>query len=230
MRARSVVIASGARYRRPAIADLARFEGRGVWYWASPIEAKLCAGQEVIAGRRRQLGRPGGGLPVRRRAKVRMMVRGDGLADSMSRYLIDRIAARRQFELMTHTEIVGLDGPGRPGWSGSACATRATGAETEPDIRMSSCSSAPIRPPAGSTAAASKSTRPASSSPARRDAASPLETSVPGVFAVGDVRSGSVKRVGAAIGEGAQVVAALHGYLRRRAHHHRLRRGRRHGR
>ena len=90
-----------------------RFEGRGVWYWASPIEARLCAGEEVVL--------VGGGNSAGQAAvflsghasKVRMMVRGAGLADSMSRYLIERIAATSNIELMTKTEIVALDGAGR---------------------------------------------------------------------------------------------------------------------
>ena len=81
--------------------NLAAFEGRGVWYWASPIEASSARGEEVIAGRRRQLGGPGRGVPAAHARKVRMMVRGPGLAASMSRYLIDRIAATPNIELMT---------------------------------------------------------------------------------------------------------------------------------
>ncbi|HEY0220507.1 MAG TPA: FAD-dependent oxidoreductase, partial [Afipia sp.] len=108
--ARSVVIASGARYRRPDIDKLEKFEGHGVWYWASPIEAKLCAEQEVVL--------VGGGNSAGQAAvflsahanRVRMMIRGDGLAASMSRYLIDRIAATPNIELMTQTEIFALDG------------------------------------------------------------------------------------------------------------------------
>ena len=110
LRARSVVIASGARYRRPEIENLADFEGRGVWYWASPIEAKLCAEQDVVL--------VGGGNSAGQAAvflsghasKVHMVIRGGGLGASMSRYLIERIEAAPNIELMFNTEVVGLEG------------------------------------------------------------------------------------------------------------------------
>jgi thioredoxin reductase (NADPH) len=212
--AKTVVVATGARYRRPKLADLARFEGRGIWYWASPIEARLCAGEEIIL--------VGGGNPAGQAAvflsghaaKVRMMVRAAGLAESMSRYLIDRIAAAPNIELMTQTEIVALHGPPSGALERVRWRDRASGAETEAPIRnvflfvgadpatgwLDGCG---VLVDKGGfiVTGADKSTSFA------------LESSVPGVFAVGDVRSGSVKRVGAAIGEGAQVVQALHGFL-----------------
>src|SRR2546427_12315075 len=90
---RAVVIATGARYRRPDCADLKALEGRGVWYWASPIEAKTCAGQEVaLVGGGNSAGQAAGFL-ARHAVKVWMLVRGPGLAARMSRYLVDRIAA-----------------------------------------------------------------------------------------------------------------------------------------
>ncbi len=126
--ARTVVVASGAHYRRPPIANLQEFEGRGIWYWASPIEAKLCAGEEVIlVGGGNSAGQAAVFLSAQA-AKVRIMVRGRGLADSMSRYLIDRIAATPNIELMTETEIVALEGTPEaglrtraPGQSGLRC-------------------------------------------------------------------------------------------------------------
>src|SRR6476660_7085330 len=110
LRARSIVVASGARYRRPEIENLAAFEGRGVWYWASPIEAKLCAGQDVVL--------VGGGNSAGQAAvflsghvsKVYMIIRGGGLGASMSRYLIERIEATPNIELIFNAEVVGLDG------------------------------------------------------------------------------------------------------------------------
>ena len=87
------MVASGARYRHPAIADIARFEGRGIWYWASQIEARLCAGEEVILVGGGNSAGQGAVFLSGHASKVRMMVRGPGLAESMSRYLIDRIAA-----------------------------------------------------------------------------------------------------------------------------------------
>ncbi len=218
LRARAIVIASGARYRRPAIENLAAFEGRGVWYWASPIEARLCAGTEVIL--------VGGGNSAGQAAvflaghasKVLMMVRGPGLEMSMSRYLIERIEATANIELMTHTEIVGLDGStsglGRVRWH-----NRGSGEETSRAIRnvflfvgadpatewLDGCGVVVDK----NGFVVTGITQPDGNG----RTASALESSVPGVFAVGDVRSGSVKRVGAAIGEGAQVVQALHRFL-----------------
>jgi thioredoxin reductase (NADPH) len=215
--ARTVVIASGARYRRPACSNLASFEGRGVWYWASPIEARLCAGEEVIlVGGGNSAGQAAVFLSGHA-AKVRMMVRAKGLAESMSRYLIDRIAAAPNIELMTETEIVGLHGSAE-GIERVRWRNRGTGVETE----------APIRnvflfigadPAAGWLEGCGVEVDKAgfviTGGPivADRPLPAPLQTSVPGVYAVGDVRSGSVKRVGAAIGEGAQVVHAVHGFL-----------------
>ena len=110
MQARTVVVASGARYRRPAIANLSDFDGAGVSYWASPIEAKLCEGEEValIGG-----GNSAGQAVVFLAPKVKrlhLIVRGKGLEASMSRYLIDRIKALPNVELHTGTEVVALDG------------------------------------------------------------------------------------------------------------------------
>ena len=217
IQARSVVVASGARYRRPAIADLARFEGRGVWYWASPIEARLCAGEEIIlVGGGNSAGQAAVFLSGHA-ARVRMMVRAGGLAESMSRYLIDRIEAAPNIELMTRTEIVALAGRAHAQvWSACAGAITRAAPRRKRRSATSFSSSAPIRRRAGSRVAASRSTRPGFvDHRRRRGPRSPLETSIPGVFAVGDVRSGSVKRVGGAIGEGAQVVQA-HPRLSRR--------------
>ena len=171
MRARSVVVASGARYRRPDIENLASFEGRGVWYWASPIEARLCAEQEVaLVGGGNSAGQAAVFLSGHAR-KVYMVIRGGGLGASMSRYLIERIEATPNIELLFNTEIVGLDG--------SEEGTLAAGALAQPPRRRArppsisatcSCSSAPIPPPTGSTAAASWSIAAALSSPARNAA------------------------------------------------------------
>jgi thioredoxin reductase (NADPH) len=111
--ARTIVVASGVRYRRPDIPRLAEFEGRGVWYWASPIEARFCAGSEVaLVGGGNSAGQAAVYLSGHA-SKVRMMVRGPSLAASMSRYLIDRIAATPNIELMTGTRICGLEGEDR---------------------------------------------------------------------------------------------------------------------
>jgi thioredoxin reductase (NADPH) len=217
VRAKTIVIASGARYRRPAIPGLAEFEGRGVWYWASPIEAKLCADTEVIL--------VGGGNSAGQAAVylsghaslVRMMVRGPNLADSMSRYLIDRIAAAPNITLMTETEIIALDGTPNAGLQNVRWRNRRTQAEDSGAISnvflfvgadpatgwLENCGVDVDK--AGFVLTGDQI--------ARTAPAGALETSVRGVFAVGDVRSGSVKRVGGAIGEGAQVVPMLHAAL-----------------
>src|SRR3982074_734906 len=100
LRARSIVVASGARYRRPEIENLDRFEGRGVWYWASPVEARLCAEQEIVlVGGGNSAGQAAVFLSGHAR-KVYLVIRGGGLGASMSRYLIDRIEAAPHIELM----------------------------------------------------------------------------------------------------------------------------------
>ncbi len=219
LKARTVVVASGARYRRPAIPDIARFEGRGVWYWASPIEARLCAGEEVaLVGGGNSAGQAAVFLSAHV-SKVRMMVRGSGLAESMSRYLIDRIAATPNIELMTETEIVALSGPPDGGVEKVRWRNRRSGVETEAPIRnvflfigadpatewLQGCGVTLDK--SGFVTTGSRTGDGAGAS------TSQLESSVAGVFAVGDVRFGSVKRVGGAIGEGAQVVAAIHTFL-----------------
>jgi thioredoxin reductase (NADPH) len=220
VRSRAVVIATGARYRRPAIANLADYEGRGVWYWASPIEARLCAGEEVfLVGGGNSAGQAAVFLAAHA-AKVRMMVRATGLAASMSRYLIDRIAATPNIELLTESEITALEGRPDSGLQTVHWRNRKSGAEAISAVRnvflfvgadpatdwLAGCGVEVDK--AGFVITGAKPCEVAA-----QGLAGALESSVPGVFAVGDVRSGSVKRVGSAIGEGAQVVAALHGFL-----------------
>jgi thioredoxin reductase (NADPH) len=208
----SVVIASGARYRRPECKNLAAMEGRGVWYWASPIEAKMCAGQEVVlVGGGNSAGQAAVFLSAHA-AKVWMLVRGLGLAASMSKYLIDRIAATPNIELLTGTEIAGLTGSPESGLESVTWRNRdSSKTETRP-IRhvflflgadpstewLESCDVAVDGKGFVTTG---------------QDLRLPLQTSVPGVFAIGDVRAGSVKRVGGAIGEGAAVVSQIHAFL-----------------
>jgi len=219
VRARAIVVGSGARYRRPEIERLKDFEGRGVWYWASPIEARLCAGQDVaLVGGGNSAGQAAVFLSGHAR-KVFMVVRGGGLAASMSRYLIERIEATPNIELMFNTEVVALEGGTEAGLERIIWRSRLSGEDSVAEIRnlflfvgadpatgwLDGCGVTLDRAGFVVTGAQSEQN-------AGRQVA-PLETSVPGVFAVGDVRSGSVKRVGGAIGEGAQVVAALHGFL-----------------
>jgi thioredoxin reductase (NADPH) len=210
VRARAIVIASGARYRRPAIANLSAFEGRGVHYWASPIEAALCAGQEVIL--------IGGGNSAGQAAvflskyvaKVHMMVRGTALAASMSKYLVDRIGATANIEVMTQTEIVALDGTTESGLERVHWRAQSRDEITAPIRHVFSFVGAE---PATGWLAGCGVALDQNGFVITGAHGTLLGSSVPGVYAVGDVRAGSTKRVGSAIGEGAQVVAALHVYL-----------------
>jgi thioredoxin reductase (NADPH) len=127
VRAKTVVIASGARYRRPPIPNLAEFEGAGVSYWASPVEAKLCAGEEValVGG-----GNSAGQAVVFLGPKVKhlhLVVRGEGLEASMSQYLIERIKALPNVTLHTRTEVVGLEGEEGRGLTGATFRDRGDG-------------------------------------------------------------------------------------------------------
>ena len=216
IQARTVVVASGARYRHPTIADIARFEGRGVWYWASQIEARLCAGEEVVLVGGGNSAGQGAVFLSAHASRVRMMVRGPGLAESMSRYLIDRIAATPNIELMTETEIVALGGPPGGGLESVRWRDHRAGRETEAPVRnvFLFVGADPATEWLEGCVALDKAGFVMTGvGAADGGALSPLESSVPGVFAVGDARSGSVKRVGGAIGEGAAVVAAIHKFL-----------------
>ena len=221
VRARTVVVASGARYRRPPIPNLSIFEGAGISYWASPVEAKLCEGEEValIGG-----GNSAGQAAVYLAPKVKqlhLVVRGEGLEVSMSRYLIDRIRALPNVELHTKTEIVGLEGNQATGLTGAVFRDRTTGATHTCPLRhlflfigadpnaswLDDCVAVDEKGFVVTGAAF------AQGNGAIGRAALPLETNRPGVFAIGDVRAGSTKRVAAAVGEGAAVVAQIHSAL-----------------
>jgi thioredoxin reductase (NADPH) len=206
--ARSVVVASGARYRRLTVENLATFEAASVHYWASASEGKLVTGQEValIGG-----GNSAGQATVylaSYAAKVWLLVRGADLGASMSRYLVDRITGLANVEILTKTRITGVEGH-----NGMLEAVRWRQAGST-DVQR------PIRHLFLFTGA-DPNTDWLGGSGIALDAkgfvltgnGQPLETSVRGVFAIGDVRSGSVKRVAASVGEGAQVVATLHDFL-----------------
>jgi thioredoxin reductase (NADPH) len=211
VRARTVVVASGARYRRPDIADIETLEGAGVSYWASAVEAKLCEGEEValVGG-----GNSAGQAVVFLAPKVKrlhLVVRGPGLEASMSRYLIDRIAGLPNVELHTHAEIVALDGDRTEGLVAITSRDRRTGeAKIHPLRHLFLFIGAD--PNAGwlqgCVETDDKGFVVTGVGPRL-----PLETAMPGVFAIGDVRAGSTKRVAAAVGEGAAVVAQIHSYL-----------------
>jgi thioredoxin reductase (NADPH) len=214
--ARTVIVASGARYRRPTIANLADFDNNGISYWASPIEARLCEGEEValIGG-----GNSAGQAVVFLAPKVKRLhlsVRR-GLAATMSRYLIDRIEALPNVTLYIGSEVVALGGDAA-GLTSATFRDLASGAETTYRLRhlfLFIGADPNAEWLAGCVATDDKGfvvTGGTFESDAGR-APLPLETSVPGVFAIGDVRAGSTKRVGAAIGEGAAVVAQIHQVL-----------------
>jgi thioredoxin reductase (NADPH) len=211
VRARTVVIASGARYRRLDVDNLAAFEGSSVHYWVSPLEAQLCAGAEVaLVGAGNSAGQAAVYL-ADRAAKVRMVVRGPSLQASMSDYLVERIAATPHIEVLPDTSVTALDGTAGI-LEAIRCRSRRSGEErvcavrhlflfigAEPNTAWLTGSGIALDDK-GFVCTGNRSR-------------SSLETSLPGVFAIGDARSGSVKRVAAAVGEGAQVVAALHAFL-----------------
>jgi thioredoxin reductase (NADPH) len=224
LRSRTVVLATGASYRQPHVARLDEFIGRGVWYWASPVEARLCVREDVVLiGGGNSAGQAAVFLSAFA-ARVWMLVRGDGLAATMSRYLIDRIAATPNITLLSRTELTTLHGERDHGLTGVTWRNNRTGALEEHAVRnvflfigadpatgwLGDCGVA--RDAAGYVLTGSGETTVAG-------AAASFASSVPGVFAIGDVRAGSVKRVGAAIGEGAMVVAQIHAYLAAHAGH-----------
>jgi len=224
VQARTVIVATGAHYRKPALDNLSQFEGAGVYYSATFMEAQLCGGEDVIV--------VGGGNSAGQAAvflaqtagRVHMLVRSGGLADTMSRYLIRRIEETPAIELRTATEIVGLEGEAHlervrwrdnrsgdttshavrhvflmlgavpnTGWLAGCLALDPSGfIKTGPDLSTDDLSSA--RWPLARTPHL-------------------LETSLPGVFAVGDVRGGNIKRVASAVGEGSIAVAFVHQVL-----------------
>lgn len=216
--ARSMVIATGARYRKPSLPDLEKFEGRGIYYNASFMEATLCAQQEVVIN--------GGGNSAGQAAvflaqhvkHVHVVVRGAGLAASMSNYLIQRIDAAHNITLHTHTEIVGLFGDSNlerihlqkkdePIQELSICHVFLfLGAEPN-TAWLGSCVRLDENGFVLTGCAAQDKDWPLGRAPYF------LETSWPGIFAVGDVRSGSVKRVAAAVGEGSAAIQTLHAFL-----------------
>ena len=221
LRSRTVVIASGARYRRPTVPRLAEFEGRGVFYWASAIEAKMCVAAEVaLVGGGNSAGQAAVFL-AQHAVKVILLVRGASLDASMSRYLIDRIEATPNIELRAHTELTQLHGDAESGLTAVTWRDNRSGADekrpikhvflfvgADPETRwLEGCGVGFDSHGFVLTGQAMEQNAHAENAPA------PLESTVPGVFAVGDVRSGSVKRVGGAIGEGAAAVAMIHQYL-----------------
>nr|WP_315254595.1 FAD-dependent oxidoreductase [uncultured Duganella sp.] len=223
LQGRSVVLSCGARYRRPALSNLKQFEGKGVYYWASPLEAGLCGSQEVIlVGGGNSAGQAAVYLSGHA-AKVHILIRKGSLTSTMSSYLIERIAATPNIELHVESEIVALEGCDEEGLQQVRVRDNRSGVEKDYDICrvflfigadpntgwLSDCGVAVDDKgfiltghdvPGG-----------------HLNERAGLETSVPGVFAIGDVRARSTKRVAAAVGEGAAVVAQIHSFLASRA-------------
>jgi thioredoxin reductase (NADPH) len=207
------VIASGASYRRPDIPNLAEFEGNGVSYWASPIEARMCAGEEIalIGG-----GNSAGQAVVFLASQVKrlhLIVRRD-LGETMSRYLVDRIAALPNVEIHVGAEITALEGDRTSGVTGATFRKQSDGTSCSLQLRHvflfigADPNAAWLR---GCTATDDKGFVITGSGPRS------LETELPGLFAIGDVRAGSTKRVAAAVGEGAAVVAQIHALIAERS-------------
>ena len=223
--ARTIVIATGASYRKLAVQDLARFEGAGVYYAATAMEAQLCRGEDVIV--------VGGGNSAGQAAvflaqsvrRVHMLVRAAGLAETMSRYLIRRIEQSPSIELRTRTEIVALEGGNRleaVRWRDNqtmAVERRAVGhvfvmTGAEPATRwLADCVALDDKGFVKTGTDLSRDELTAAGWPRTR-APHHLETSLPGVFAVGDVRSGNQKRVASAVGEGSTAIALVHQVLK----------------
>jgi thioredoxin reductase (NADPH) len=222
--ARAVVIASGARYHKPELAGLERFEGVGIYYCATAVEARLCGNEEVIVvGGGNSAGQAAVYL-ARTARKVYILVRATGLSQTMSRYLIRRIAETANIELRVETQIVELSGDGSlesVAWLDKRTAERSshpirhvfmmTGASPNTEL-LGDCvvldASRFIK--TGPDLTAEDLTR--AGWPLARP---PLlfETSRPGVFAVGDVRANSVKRVASAVGEGSICIQLVHKVL-----------------
>ncbi len=218
IQARSVVIATGARYRKPSIHNLEHYEGRGIYYNASFMEATFCTREDVIlVGGGNSAGQAAVFLSGHAR-HVHIMVRASGLAASMSQYLIQRIEAAPNITLHTHTQIVDLQGEDK-----LQCVMCQTWDETprayqvehvflflgaEPNTGwLNHCVKLDDKQFVLTGPQVQGADWPLERPPHH------LETSNPGIFAVGDVRSGSVKRVAAAVGEGSAAIQALHQFL-----------------
>ena len=223
--ARAIIIATGAEYRRPALENLSTFEGAGVYYGATPMEAQLCRGDEVVVvGGGNSAGQAAVFLAQTTR-RVHLLVRRDGLADTMSRYLIRRIEETPSIVLRPRTQIVGLEGNGRlerVQWRNERTGDVETHAIRH--VFMMTGAVPNTRWLSGCIALDDKGfvkTGPALSSDELAAAKWPhprspylLETNRSGIFAVGDVRGGNVKRVASAVGEGSIAIALVHQVLR----------------
>jgi thioredoxin reductase (NADPH) len=218
---RTIIIATGAEYRGLPIENLSKFNGAGVYYLATPMEAQLCKGERVII--------VGGGNSAGQAAvyladktdRVMMFVRSGGLAETMSRYLVRRIESNPAIEVRTHSELVALEGDTH--LERVRCRNNADETETLEDIRhvfvmtgalpatkwLDGCLTLDDRGFVRTGPDLTREDLDAAQWPLTRPPYL-LETSLPGVFAVGDVRGGNIKRVASAVGEGAIAVAFVH--------------------
>ncbi len=222
--ARAVIIATGAEYRKLPLENVSQFEGAGVYYGATFIEARLCRGQEVIV--------VGGGNSAGQAAvflaqtasRVHVLVRSGGLAETMSRYLIRRIETNPAIVLRTRTEIVALEGSGhleRVRWRGNESGDIET--HDISHVFMMTGAVPSTRWLDGCVALDADGFIKTGSDLSREDLTAArwplarpphlLETSLPGVFAVGDVRGGNIKRVASAVGEGSIAISFVHRVL-----------------
>ena len=222
--ARTVIIATGAEYRKLSLPNLSQFVGAGVYYAATFIESQMCGGEEVVVvGGGNSAGQAAVFLAQTAR-RIHMLVRSDGLAESMSRYLIRRVEQNPSIVLRTHTEVTALEGSNhleRVSWQDSE-----TGNVETHNVRhlfVMTGASPSTRWLDGCLALDAKGFIKTGPDLSQEDLAAAgwplarapylLETSLPGVFAVGDVRGGNIKRVASAVGEGSIAVAFVHQVL-----------------
>ena len=219
--ARAVIIATGAAYQKPSLENLSLFEGAGVYYGATFMEAQLCRGEEVVV--------VGGGNSAGQAAvylaqtakRVHMLVRSSGLAQSMSRYLIRRIEENPVIVLRTQTELTALEGTShleRVRWRNRQ--TAATEAHEIRHVFIMAGAAPSTRWLDGCVGLDAKGFIKTGADLLQDDLAAAhwplaraphlLETSLPGVFAVGDVRAGNIKRVASAVGEGSIAISLVH--------------------
>ena len=218
--ARTVIIATGAEYRKLPVPNLTRFENAGVYYGATFMEAQLCAGEEVIViGGGNSAGQAAVFL-AEAAARVHLLVRGPGLAATMSRYLVRRIEGHPAIALRTRSELVGLDGNGH--LERVQIRDAAGRLETQPirHVFVMTGAAPSTRWLDGCVALDGKGFVKTGVDLSSEDLVTErwplhrpprlLETSVPAVFAVGDVRAGNIKRVASAVGEGSIAVSFVH--------------------
>jgi thioredoxin reductase (NADPH) len=221
---RAIIVATGAQYRRLSVENLSRFEGAGVYYGATFLESQLCSGEEVVVvGGANSAGQAAVFL-AQTTKRVYMLVRSGGLAETMSRYLIRRIEENPSIVLRTNTEIVGLEGGDH--LQRVRCRNTKTQDVETHDVRhvfvmtgalpntgwLAGCVVLDSRGFIKTGPALSKEDLDGAHWPLAR-APYLLETSLPGVFAVGDVRAGNIKRVASAVGEGSIAISFVHHVL-----------------